>query len=57
VLSAIAEVNKAIEIKDPEVIVASLSEEDAHITNIEPDYAEKYLQVLASTREHKKRVS
>ncbi|KAK2148244.1 hypothetical protein LSH36_507g01001 [Paralvinella palmiformis] len=55
VLSAIAEVNKAIEIKDPEVIVASLSEEDAHITNIEPDYAEKYLQVLASTREHKKR--
>lgn len=55
VLSAIAEVNKAIDIKDPKVIISTLTDDDAHITNVEPDYAEKYLQALAATKENRKR--
>ena len=57
VLSAIAEVNKAIDVKDPKVIISTLTDDDAHIANVEPDYAEKYLQALAATKEHRKRVS
>ncbi|XP_058789628.1 ras GTPase-activating-like protein IQGAP1 isoform X2 [Phymastichus coffea] len=53
VLTAIANITKSIDTNDPDLIYEALSNQDAHVANLEEDNKVKYLRALAAVRHEK----
>ena len=56
VLSAIAKVNKAIEVGDPQAVTASVLDKHAHIMSADESFGDKYVQELAAVKRQKAEV-
>ena len=55
-LSAIAKVNKAIEVGDPQAVTASVLDKHAHIMSADESFGDKYVQELAAVKRQKAEV-